>query len=278
MSQLTDTHAHLQEEEFEPDRDAVIERARDAGVGTVVVPAIDLSTAQRAIDLAERHDGIFATAGYHPHEARHLTEVASGRIEALLVHEKVVAVGEIGLDFYRMHSTREAQIEAFEAQLALAERYRMPVVIHCRDAWTDMASILKPWAERVRESFGERPLGVLHYFSGSVEDAYRYLDAGFFISVHTSVTHPKEQLLRRLAALVVPLDALVLETDSPYGAPQSHRGRRNEPAYLVESARQMAVLKGISFDQVAEATSANARRLFGLGEDVQNEAVIGARS
>jgi TatD DNase family protein len=276
LIELADTHAHLQDEEFDPDRDAVIERARAAGVTTIVLPAVDLAAAEHAIDLAERYDGLYATAGYHPHEAQHWNDSALGRIEALLAHEKVVAVGEIGLDFYRMHSPREAQFEAFEAQLALAERYRLPVVIHCRDAWEEMAPILEPWARRVRPMSGDRPIGVLHYFSSTLEDASRYHDLGFTISIHTSVTHPKAQMLGEVAA-ALPLDAVVIETDSPYGAPQSVRGRRNEPSYVVEAAKQIAALHGVDTEAVASATTATARRLFGLSASVQNGAAIGVR-
>jgi TatD DNase family protein len=273
---LVDTHAHLQEDEFGPDRDAVIERARAAGVGTIVVPAVDLATAESAIELTERHDGIYATAGYHPHEAQHLTASALDGIEALLAQPKVVAVGEIGLDFYRLHSPREVQIEAFEAQLALAERHAMPVVIHCRDAWEDMAPVLQPWARRVRAQFGERPVGVLHYFSSTLEEALTYHGLGFLISIHTSVTHPRSQALRNVSAGLL-LDALVVETDSPYGAPQSQRGRRNEPAYVVEALKQLADGRDAGIEQIAAATTANARRLFGLGVDVQNKTASGAR-
>jgi TatD DNase family protein len=273
---LVDTHAHLQEDEFSPDRDAVIERARAAGVGTIVVPAVDLETAESAIALTEHHDGIYATAGYHPHEAQHLTASALDGIEALLARPKVVAVGEIGLDFYRLHSPREAQIEAFEAQLALAERHAMPVVIHCRDAWQAMAPALQPWARRVRATAGERPIGVLHYFSSTLEEARRYYELGFLISIHTSVTHPRSGALREVAA-ALPLNALVIETDSPYGAPQSQRGRRNEPAYVVEALKQLAEVRNSSVEEIAAATAANARRLFGLGVDVQNKTASGAR-
>ncbi len=263
MIELVDSHAHIQEPEFANDRSAVIERAHDVGVTTIIVPAVDLETAASALALAERTPGLYATAGFHPHEASRLTDDALVRIEALLEHKKVVAVGEIGLDFYRMHSTREAQIEAFEAQLALAERRRLPVVIHCRDAWEALAPLLQPWAERVRASFDARPIGVLHYFTSTLADAQSYVELGFLVSIHTSVTHPKATQLREVAA-ALPLEALVVETDSPYGAPRSHRGKRNEPAYVVEAVQQLATLHDVSFEAVAQATTANARRLFGL--------------
>jgi len=259
-----DTHAHLQEAEFDADRDAVIDRARSARVSQVVVPAIDLATATSAIDLAERHATLYATAGYHPHEAAHLDSAAIEGIEALLTHPKVVAVGEIGLDFYRLHSTREEQLAALVAMLELAERHSLPVAIHCRDAWPELRPILEPWARQVAPAFAGRPLGVLHYFSSTFEDAWRYHELGFMISIHTSVTHPKADALRYVAA-GMPLGSLVIETDSPYGAPQAHRGKRNEPSFVIEAASQIAALQGVSLETVAGVTTANARRLFRVG-------------
>ena len=263
MIEYVDTHAHLQEGEFEEDADLVIERARAANVTTLVLPAVDLEAARKGLDLAHRHEGVYATAGYHPHEASRLDQASLREIEALLPDAKVVAVGEIGLDFYRMHSPIEAQAAALDLMLALAERHVMPVVIHCRDAWEALADQLVPWARRVSPAFGGRPLGVLHYFSGSLDEALRYVELGFLISVHTSVTHPKAAALRDVVAQL-PLESLVVETDSPYGAPQAYRGKRNEPAYVVEAARQLAELHSVSLDRVAEVTSANACRLFRL--------------
>ncbi len=263
MTGFVDTHAHLQESEFAKDADAVIRRARDAGVTTLVVPAVDVASARSGLAMARRHDGVYATAGYHPHEASKLDASALSEIEALLGDERVVAVGEIGLDFYRMHSSTEAQVAALDSMLTLAERHVLPIVVHCRDAWEATAAQLLPWARRVASSFGDRPLGVMHYFTGTLEEAERYIQLGFVISIHTSVTHPKQQALRNVVARL-PLESLVIETDAPYGAPQSHRGKRNEPSYVVEVAKQIAILHDASFDYIGDATSANARRLFGL--------------
>jgi TatD DNase family protein len=260
---FVDTHAHLQEAEFDHDRDAVIQRAEQAGVSQVVVPAVDVESAVKGVALADEHAGIFSTAGFHPHEAAGATQDALSAIEELLTHPKVAAVGEIGLDWFRMLAPREAQLAAFEAQLEIAARNALPVVVHCRDAWDDMRPLLEPWAHKAAAGFYGRPLGVLHYFSGSLEDSRRYSALGFLVSVHTSVTHPKGQALRHVVA-ALPLDALVIETDSPYGAPQAYRGKRNEPAHVVEAARQIAALHGLTLEAVAEATSANARRLFRL--------------
>ena len=261
MIELVDSHAHLQEPEFEGDRDAAIERAVAAGVRAVIVPGVDVETSEAAIALAERHAIVYAAAGFHPHEASRLTPAGLEQVERLLQGPKVIALGEIGLDFYRMHSPREAQVEALRAQLALAERLGMPVVIHCRDAWEALADVLVPWARRVARGFGGRPLGVLHYFTGTLAQARLYAELGFLISIHTSVTHPKAARLREVAA-GLPLDALVIETDSPYGAPQAQRGRRNEPAFVVEVARQVAAARACTLEEVASATTANALRLF----------------
>ncbi len=263
MIEYVDTHAHLQEAEFAPDVDAVIDLARAAGVTTIVVPAVDLATARSGLSLANRHEGVYTTAGYHPHEASELTPDALRELEALLSDPRVVAVGEIGLDRYRMHSPFEAQLEVLEAMLLLAETHALPVVIHCRDAWEDAARLLVPWARRVAPVYAGRPLGVMHYFTGTLEEARRYIDVGFLISIHTSVTHPKASALREVVAQL-PLASLVIETDSPYGAPQAVRGKRNEPAYVAEAAKQIAELQGVVLENVAEATSANARRLFRL--------------
>jgi TatD DNase family protein len=263
LSRPIDTHAHLQEPEFAGDVEEVIGRARAAGVAGIVVPAVDIAAARRAVDLARRHEGVFATAGYHPHEASRLDVASLAEVEALLDEPEVVAVGEIGLDFFRMHSTAEEQTRVLDEMLALADRHALPVVVHCRDAWGAMAEQLVPWARGMATRFAGRPLGVMHYFTGSIEEAQRYIKLGFLISVHTSITHPKQAMLREVVARL-PLESLVIETDSPYGAPQSVRGKRNEPAYVVEAARQLAVLHDASLDYICDVTSANARRLFGL--------------
>jgi TatD DNase family protein len=261
--EFVDTHAHLQGPEFSDDASAVIQRAREAGVTAIVVPAVDLASAQAGLALAARHDGVYSTAGYHPHEASRLDTAEIDAIKALVTEPEVVAIGEIGLDFFRMHSSEREQRVALDSMLDVAQRVSLPVVIHCRDAWEAMAEHVVPWARRVASAFGGRPLGVMHYFTGTLEEARRYVDLGFLISVHTSVTHPKASSLRDVVAQL-PLETLVIETDSPYGAPQSVRGKRNEPAYVVEAAKQIAELHGVVLEDVAKLTTANARRLFRL--------------
>jgi TatD DNase family protein len=277
VTYLVDSHAHIQEPDFAAGLEDVIGRARAAGVGSIIVPAVDLDSARSALTLAQRYGGLYATAGYHPHEASRLDAEALAAVEALLSHPKVVAVGEIGLDYFRLHSTREEQLAAMQSMLALADAHTKPVIVHCRDAWQDTAALLEPWAARVRGRFGGRPVGVLHYFSGDVQQAERYAEAGFLISMHTSATHPRQAQMREVAA-AMPLDMLLIETDSPYGAPQAYRGKRNEPAYVVEAARQIAHEKGVSLSEVAEATSANARRFFGIAADEAVASLAGAAS
>jgi TatD DNase family protein len=206
---------------------------------------------------------VYFAAGYHPHEASRLDAAALRRVRDLLSHPRAVAVGEIGLDYYRMHSPRREQLAAFEAMLELARDLARPVIVHCRDAADDLAARLETWSARAKSAFEGYPLGVMHYFSGTPKEASRYVDLGFLISIHTSVTHPKAHGLRQVAA-EVPLSALVIETDSPYGAPQSVRGKRNEPAFVSEAAAKIAEVRGLTVEEVARATTANAARLFRL--------------
>jgi TatD DNase family protein len=257
---LVDSHAHLQEEQFDADREAVIAAARAAGVTLVVVPGVDLKTSEAGVILARSHPGVLATAGYHPHEASRYGAAEARALERLLAAGDAVAVGEIGLDYYRNYAPRADQLRVFEAMLDLAAETALPVVIHCRGAWEDTLPRLHDWSARLGGRV-EPPLGVIHYFSADLALARRFVDLGFLISIHTSVTHPKSSALREVAS-ELPLETLVLETDAPYGAPQSRRGQRNEPAFVAEAAALVAELRRLSLDEVAAATTANARRLF----------------
>jgi TatD DNase family protein len=261
VTELVDSHAHLQEAEFEGDRDDVVRRAGAAGVPWVVVPGVDAATSEAARRLAERHAGVVFAAGYHPHEARHCDAAAVAAVRELLSHPGAVAVGEIGLDYYRMHSPREEQLAALETMLRLAAETGKPVIIHCREAHDDLLPLLTAWSHSQGGGIDGRPLGVMHYYSGDTALAESYLNLGFLISVHTSVTHPNSERLRSVAA-TLPLGGLLLETDSPYGAPQAHRGKRNEPAWIVEAAKAVAQARAMPLEEVASATTANARRLF----------------
>lgn len=261
---LFDTHAHLQLKEFDHDREAVIARAREAGVNAVLVLGVDVATSEQGIALSEAHEGVFAAAGCHPHDARFMDEASLARLAELTQHPRVVAVGEIGLDLYRNLSEREKQIEVFQRQLGTAAEAGKPVAVHCRDAHETLFPFVEQWSRRLGGRLPDGlPLGVMHYFSGDVGLARRYVELGFVISVHSSVTYPKNERLHQVAR-ELPLDSLVVETDSPFGPPQSRRGKRNEPAHVVEAVAQVASLRGEPVERVAEATTETALRLFGL--------------
>ncbi|UCE43420.1 MAG: TatD family hydrolase [Candidatus Bathyarchaeota archaeon] len=252
---LVDSHAHLQWASFDKDREAVVGRAREAGVEYIVNIGFDVDGCKAGVELAERHEGLFATVGIHPHNASQFSDHVLDELRALAGHVKVVAIGEIGLDYYRDLSPREAQKKAFEAQLLLAEELELPVVIHDRDANRDILEVLSKFEGRVE--------GVMHCFSGGREMAKQCIRAGFHISLAGPVTFQNARRLQELARWIS-LDKILLETDSPWLAPQEMRGRRNEPAFLPFIARKIAELKGVSFDVVAEATSENAKERLQL--------------
>lgn len=258
--ELIDTHAHLHDHAFDEDREAALARGRAAGLAAVVTVGTDLAESAAAAALARAQDDVYAVVGLHPHHAAAWDEAARAAIAALAGGPEVVAIGEIGLDFYRNLSPAAAQRRAFAAQLALAAELDLPVVIHSRDAHAETSSTLAAWAAgRPRGA----PLGVVHCFSGDAELALRYVAMGFVISIAGPVTYPKNEPLRD-AARAAPDDWIVVETDSPYLAPQGRRGRRNEPAYVAETARCVAALRGVAPAAFAEQASATARRLFRL--------------
>lgn len=253
---LVDSHCHLDDAQFDRDRDEVIERALAAGVEQMVAIGTgggppDL---EAGIRLAEKYPAMIATVGVHPHDAAKADESALLRLRDLLNHPKVVALGEIGLDYHYDFSPPERQRSVFAAQMEIARDARKPIVIHTREAWDDTFSMLEQqW----------RPVGlagVLHCFSAGPAEAERALALGFYLSFGGLVTFPKAREVHAAAA-AVPLDRILLETDAPYLAPVPHRGRRNEPAFLVETARKLAALRGESFEEVASASASNFRRL-----------------
>lgn len=260
---LIDTHAHIHDAEFD-DADAAIERARQAGVALILTMGVTLADSGAAIGLAERCEGVLAAAGVHPHDAKDASDGDLDALEELARHRRVAMVGEIGLDYYRDLSPRDVQRRVLRRQLETAARVAKPIAVHGRDAHDDLLPMLETWSREMSGALPDgRPLGVMHHFSGDTALALRYIELGFMISVHTSVTHPKAATLRAVAR-EAPLSALVIETDSPYGAPQRYRGKRNEPAYAVEAAAALAALRGVSIESVAGATTANALRLLGL--------------
>ncbi len=252
---LVDTHAHLQWASFDRDREKVIDRAGKVNVKHIVNIGFDLDGSRKAIELAEKHRGLYATVGIHPHNASQLNEAVLERLAKLSENPKVVAIGETGLDYHRNLSPRDAQKKAFEAQLFLAEKLGLPVAIHDREAHADILKMLSKFKGKIK--------GVMHCFSGSREMAEQCVKFGFYISFAGPVTFPNSHRLQKMAK-ETDLDKILLETDSPWLAPQNMRGKRNEPAYLPFIAEKIANLRGISLDALAEATTENAKEIFQL--------------
>jgi len=257
--ELIDSHAHIDFPQFAEDRDAMLARARAAGVTTLLAigsgPGPEKLDA--AIPFAEQHDWIYATVGTHPHEAKELMPVHLEQLAKLAQHPRVIAYGEIGLDYFYDHSPREVQQRVFRDQMELAARAKLPIVIHCRDAWSVCMGLL----EQNWRSTGLG--GILHCFTSTLEDAKRGLDMGFMISFAGNSTYPKAQNLRDVAK-ALPLENLLIETDSPFLAPQPYRGKRNEPAYVGEVAKAIGSVRNLPAEEVALATAGNFRRFFGL--------------
>jgi len=253
-ARFTDTHAHLDFPHFDEDREEVIARALKAGVCRIINVGADIASSKAAIALAESHPFIHAAVGIHPHDAHTLTDESLQELAELAKHPKVVAIGEIGLDFYRRYCPHDVQRRAFRRQLDLARELGKPVVIHARAAHEEVLSIL--------EEKGPLP-GVMHCFSGSLEIARRALKLGLFVSVAGPVTFKNA---RKLPLIVreVPLEKLLIETDCPYLAPHPFRGKRNEPSHLPLIAEAVARIKGTTTEEVARITTLNASNLFGL--------------
>lgn len=251
---ITDTHAHLYWKSFDADREEVLARARAAGVTRMIVVGTDLATSEAAFELAAGELELYPTAGLHPHDASAAGPEVRARLEELCRRPECVGVGETGLDFFKEHSPRAAQVESFLWQLDLARRLGKPIVVHCRDAHAETARLVAEFA-------GVR--GVMHCYTYGPEELAPYLEAGFCISFSGVVTFPRNEA-NRAAAAVVPEDRLLVETDCPYLAPQSVRGRRNEPAHARLVLEQVAAVRGVPLEELARRTSDNAARLFGL--------------
>ena len=263
---LVDSHCHIQDSQFESDRDEVLDRARQAGVSAFVVIGTDLESSWRAVDLADSHSDVYAAVGVHPHDAKDLDDRTLGALERLADSPKVVAIGEIGLDYYRKLSPPEAQIDAFHRQLDLARRLSLPVVIHSREADGETYDVIASYEERALPDWPkDRPLGVMHCFAGDLMLALRYIQIGFMISIPGTCTYPKADRVGAVAG-GIPLRWMAVETDAPYLPPQPHRGRRNEPAYLPDTVARIAELRGDSVQTVAERTAMATAWLFGLGD------------
>ena len=275
---IIDTHCHLEMDEFNPDRDKVIERAKNAGIEAMITIGSDLKGNKGALELSERYDSIYATVGFHPHDAKDFTDDMFEQLQAWIKNSnplfssplnkgeyrgvkggqegpKVVGIGEIGLDYHYDNSPREIQREVFKRQLFLAKETGLPVVIHSREAKKDTLEIVK-------ESGIDK--GVFHCFSGDMDMAEKVMAMGFYISIAGPVTFKNAKKLVEIAKSI-PDDYLLIETDAPYLAPEPFRGKRNEPSYLVHTARTIAELRGISTEDIARITTLNAKRLFRIG-------------
>ena len=266
---LFDTHAHLHDPWIGDDLPDVMARAKEAGVEQIVTIGCSLEDSQNALAVAEQYDNVWATLGVHPHDAKDWDDHTEAEFTRMAESDQVVAIGEIGLDFYRNLSPHPDQYRAFEAQLTLADTLNLPVVIHSRDAHEETYEILKDWSqsqsppaprgEMSRRDRRERPLGVIHCFSGDADLAHRYHDLGFLISFAGPVTYPKNDALREAAASL-PIEAIVIETDCPYLSPQPRRGKRNEPANIRYTAERIAEVRG---DSVSVSRQADQRQRNG---------------
>ncbi|KAB2328859.1 TatD family deoxyribonuclease [Cytobacillus depressus] len=251
-----DTHAHLNAEQYNDDLREVIDRALEEGVSRIVVVGFDRLTIEKAMELTEQYDFIYASVGWHPVDAIDMTDEDLRWIEELASHPKVVALGEMGLDYYWDKSPKEIQKEVFRKQIQLAKKVKLPIIIHNRDATADIVAILK-------EEGAAEVGGIMHCFSGSPETAKECVDMNFYISLGGPVTFKNAKKPKEVAE-AIPLDRLLIETDCPYLAPHPYRGKRNEPSYVKLVAEQIAEIKGVSVEEVAEMTTANAKKLFGI--------------
>lgn len=261
--ELIDTHCHLNFHKYNDDRDAVLQRAKDTGVNRVIIPAIDLESCQEAIDLSDQYDAIYTAVGIHPNSTIDFDETMLHAIREWSSHEKVVSIGEIGLDYYWDKSPKDIQRKAFERQLELASELELPVIIHNREASNDVLDVLESWVTTLPDSLKNRP-GVLHSFSAPPEIADRALAIGFYLGFTGPITFKKADDLRDIAA-TVPLNRILVETDGPFLTPHPYRGKRNEPAYVQYMTEKLAELHHISFDEMAQHTTSNAETLFNFG-------------
>lgn len=283
--EFVDSHLHLDLSLFDEDRDSVVSRARQANVVAMLNPGRNLESSRKAVQLAEHYPDLYAAVGVHPHDAAAEEAGAEEAIRELSRHPRVVAIGEIGLDYYRNVSPPEVQRRVFRTYLHLARELNLPVIVHCRDAFEDVCGMLEEMLARgggpavqeetsqIRGNAGVSPAfprmrGVLHSFSGDESAAIRLLDVGFFISFSGQITYPRSDLLRSVAR-ELPIEKMLIETDSPFLPPQAHRGKRNEPAFVSYVAEELARVKGLTVEDVARITTGNVRRLLGIGPEVE---------
>lgn len=255
MELIFDTHAHLNDEAFDQDREELIRNLQNDGIELVMIPGADPKSSKEAVELAEKYENLYAAVGTHPHDAETFTDEDLEMYRDLCKKEKVLAVGEIGLDYYYDNSPRDIQKEVFIKQLELAEEEKLPVIIHSRDAIEDTYDILKAFEGRVK--------GIIHCYSSSYEMAEKFIALGYYISLGGPVTF-KNAKTPKIVAEKVDINWLLIETDSPYLAPHPMRGKRNEPKYTRYVAEQIAILKGMEMNDLIKITKENAKRCFGL--------------
>lgn len=258
LPQLIDSHAHLDSGQFDRDRRETVERAVENGISHILSIGCDIESSRKNITIAEDYEQVYAAVGVHPHDAGEINPESLEQLKDMLQHPKVVALGEIGLDYYRNRSPREVQIKAFRQQLRLALEVNKPIIVHDREAHDDVMPILA-------EEDAARVGGVLHCFSGDKAMAKQCLDMGFYLSFPGPVTYPKNESTRDVVR-AVPIERLLVETDCPYLSPQPFRGKRNEPAYVRFTAEKIAEIKNLSIDDIARITSRNCKTLFGFGK------------
>jgi TatD DNase family protein len=259
---LIDTHCHLNFNSYADDREEVLRRAREAGVDRIIIPAIDLQSCQQALALADCRAGLYCAVGIHPNSCGEFSPSHLPMLRGLSRHKLAIAIGEIGLDYYRDTCPPAKQRRALELQLELAAELQLPVILHNRESSADLIAILDAWASSVPPSMQER-LGVLHSFSGSADLAQRALDLGFYLGFTGPITYKNADQLRAIAA-TTPVDRILIETDGPFLAPQQRRGRRNEPSYVRYVNERLAEVTGLSIGDMARQTTLNAERLFAL--------------
>ncbi|QFT87109.1 putative deoxyribonuclease YcfH [Bacillus sp. THAF10] len=253
---LFDTHVHLNADQYSEDLEEVINRAKEEKVENMVVVGFDKKTINKAMELVEAYDFLYAAIGWHPVDAIDMTEEDLAWIEELTHHEKVVAIGEMGLDYHWDKSPKDVQKEVFRKQIALAKKVKLPIIIHNRDATADVVQIL-------REENAQEVGGIMHCFTGSLEVAKECMEMNFYISFGGPVTFKNAKKPKEVVK-EIPLDKLLIETDCPYLTPHPYRGKRNEPSYVRLVANEIAELREMSVEEVAEKTTANAKKLFGI--------------